>query len=236
MRVAVVLSYNGTHFLGSQIQKSSQNTIFGQLENVLKQLGITSKTVASGRTDKGVHASYQVAHFDLPPFWDDLTKLKQVLNEMLPKTIHVKRIFQVADDFHARYGAKSRVYRYVIKVGESNPFENDFITFVNEVNFNTLQQKIKLFIGQHDFKNFMKTGSDTKSSVREIYKAFAYKHQDLIILYFEANGFLRTQIRFMAGALLDLSAQQIKEKLDGSKDHRLKPAPANGLYLAKVKY
>ncbi|WP_304543515.1 tRNA pseudouridine(38-40) synthase TruA [Sulfurimonas microaerophilic] len=236
MRVAVVLSYNGTHFLGSQIQKSSQNTIFGQLENVLKQLGITSKTVASGRTDKGVHASYQVAHFDLPPFWDDLTKLKRVLNEMLPKTIHVKRIFRVADDFHARYGAKSRVYRYVIKVGESNPFENDFITFIDQVNFNTLQQNIKLFIGEHDFANFMKMGSDTKSSVREIYKAFAYQHKDLIVLNFEANGFLRTQIRFMAGALLDLSAQQIIEKLECTKNHRLKPAPANGLYLAKVKY
>lgn len=236
MRVALILAYNGTHFLGSQIQKSSQNTVFGQLEKVLVQLGITGKTVASGRTDKGVHASYQVAHVDLPPFWDDTQKLKRVLNEMLPSSIMVKKAFCVAEDFHARYSAKSRAYRYIIKTGTSNPFEADFITFKEQINFNILEQNIQLFIGKHDFANFMKTGSDTKSSVREIYKAFAYKHKDVIVLYFEANGFLRTQIRFMVGALLDLSAQQIQEKLDGTLNHKLKPAPANGLYLAKVKY
>jgi tRNA pseudouridine38-40 synthase len=236
MRVALVLSYNGTHFLGSQVQKNSKNTVFGQVEHVLKQLGITDKTVASGRTDKGVHASYQVAHVDLPPFWEDTTKLKQVLNEMLPSSISVKKLYEVTDDFHARYSAKSRVYRYIIKTGDSNPFEADFITFIKDVDFNSLQQNIKLFIGQHDFVNFMKTGSDTKSSVREIYKAFAYKYKDYIVLNFEANGFLRTQIRFMVGALLDLNNKQIHEKLNNSINHKLKPAPANGLYLAKVKY
>ena len=236
MRVTLILSYNGTHFLGSQLQKSSKNTVFGQLERVLHQLGIKEKVIASGRTDKGVHASYQVAHVDLPPFWDDTAKLKQVLNEMLPSSIRVKKVYAVSDDFHARYSAKSRVYRYIIKTGASNPFETDFVTFIEDIQFNTLKQNIKLFIGQHDFVNFMKTGSDTKSSVREIYKAFAYKYKDYIVLNFEANGFLRTQIRFMVGALLDLSAQQIQEKLNNTKNHKLKPAPANGLYLAKVKY
>ncbi|MDH4943795.1 tRNA pseudouridine(38-40) synthase TruA [Sulfurimonas sp. C5] len=236
MRVAFVLAYNGTHFLGSQVQKSSHNTVFGQLEHVLRRLGIEEKTVASGRTDKGVHASYQVAHVDLPDFWTDLNKLKRVLNEMLPSSIKVKKVFHVQNNFHARYSAKSRVYRYIIKTGQSNPFEADFVTFLEEPNFNILQQNIKLFIGQHDFANFMKTGSDTKSSVREIYKAFAYKHKEYIVLYFEANGYLRTQIRFMVGALLDLSSQQIHEKLNCKINHKLKPAPANGLYLAKVKY
>ncbi len=236
MRIALVLAYNGTHFLGSQTQKSSNNTVFGQLERVLQQLGIQNKTVPSGRTDKGVHASYQIAHVDLPDFWTDLQKLKRILNEMLPASISVKKVFSVQDDFHARYSAKSRVYRYIIKKGTSNPFEADFITFVDTVNFNTLQHNIKLFIGKHDFANFMKTGSDTKSSIREIYKAFAYQHKEYIILYFEANGFLRTQIRFMVGALLDLSSQEIEEKLSCKINHKLKPAPANGLYLAKVKY
>ncbi|MFT7860059.1 MAG: tRNA pseudouridine(38-40) synthase TruA [Sulfurimonas sp.] len=236
MRVALVLSYNGTHFLGSQIQKSSKNTVFGQLEQVLGQLGINSKTVPSGRTDKGVHASYQVAHVDLPEFWSDLAKLKRVLNEMLSSSISVKKVYEVSEEFHARYSAKSRVYRYIIKEGASNPFEADFITFVDQINFNTIRQNIKLFIGEHNFINFMKTGSETKSSVREIYKAFAYKHKGYTVLYFEANGFLRTQIRFMAGALLDLSARQIEEKLQNKVNHKLKPAPPNGLYLAKIKY
>jgi tRNA pseudouridine38-40 synthase len=92
MRCALTLSYNGTHFLGSQTQKETKNTILGNLESVLKQLGIHYKVIASGRTDKGVHATGQVCHIELPPFWDDLVKLKRVLNEMLPKALHVESI------------------------------------------------------------------------------------------------------------------------------------------------
>ncbi|MEA3227562.1 MAG: tRNA pseudouridine synthase A, partial [Campylobacterota bacterium] len=155
MRTAITLAYNGTSFLGSQIQKETQNTIFGQFEKVLSQLGINFRVVASGRTDKGVHATGQVCHIDLPPFWSDLKKLKRVLNGMLPRTIQVKEIQRVSDDFHARYGAKRRVYRYIIKKSDSNPFEKDFITFNKNIDFETVKQNIKLFIGEHNFKNFM---------------------------------------------------------------------------------
>jgi len=236
MRCALTLSYNGTSFLGSQIQTETKNTIFGNLEKVLHKLGIDSKIVASGRTDKGVHATGQVCHFNLPSFWNDLQRLRKVLNEMLPPSIHVKNIFQVSDDFHARYSAKKRVYRYIIKSGESNPFLDEFITFHKDVDFQKIQNNIKIFIGEHDFTNFMKTGSDTKSPIRIIYRAFAYQHKGFIILNFEANGFLRSQIRLMVGALLDFNAIQIKEQLSLEKRHKLKPAKSNGLYLAKIKY
>ena len=82
----------------------------------------------------------------------------------------------------------------------------------------------------------MKTGSDINSTIRTIYKAFAYKHKDYIVLNFEANGFLRTQIRFMVSALLNLDEKEIKEKLSGKENHKIKPAPCNGLYLTKIKY
>ena len=236
MRVKLSLAYNGTHFLGSQIQSETKNTIFGNLETVLNQLGIKSKIVASGRTDKGVHASGQVCHFDLPSFWDDISKLKKVLNEMLPSSIYIKNIQEVDKTFHARYDAKVRTYRYIIKVDESNPFEADFITFLKNVNFQEIEENIKLFVGVHDFQAFMKTGSDVGSTTREIYKAFAYKQRGYIVLNFQANGFLRSQIRLMVGALLTLDAQKIQEKLSSFIEHKLKPAPANGLYLAKIKY
>jgi len=236
MRCALTLAYNGTHYLGSQIQKETSNTVFGELEKVLYQLGIESSVIASGRTDKGVHATGQVCHFDLPPFWNDFDKLKRVLNKMLPPTLHVKKIHHVDDNFHARYSAKKRVYRYIIKQGSANPFENDFITFLKDVDFQKVATNIKLFEGEHDFTLFMKTGSDTKSTRRVIYKSFAYMYKDSIILYFEANGFLRSQIRMMVAALLRLSAQEIQEKLTCTKDYKLKPAPSNGLYLAKIKY
>ena len=236
MKVALTLSYNGSSFLGSQIQKETTNTIFGQLDIVLKKLGIETTVVASGRTDKGVHATAQVCHLTLPPFWNDLERFKTTLNKMLPPTIYIKKAIEVDEEFHARYGAKRRVYRYFIKEGDSNPFEDAFVTFRDTLAFDTLEENIKLFIGEHDFANFMKSGSDTKSSVRVIYNAFAYKHKGYIVLHFEANGFLRTQIRLMVGALFDMNKEQIKEQLSCVKKHKLKPAKGNGLYLAKIKY
>ncbi len=82
----------------------------------------------------------------------------------------------------------------------------------------------------------MKTGSDVGSTVRIIYKAFVYRHKGYIVLNFEANGFLRSQIRLMVGALMTLSSQQIQEQLSLQKRYKFKPAPPNGLYLAKIKY
>ena len=236
MRCALTIAYNGTHFLGSQIQSETSNTIFGNIQKVLSQLGIDSKIIASGRTDKGVHATAQVAHIDLPPFWNNLEKLKRVLNEMLPHAIHIKNIKKVDDEFHARYSAKRRVYRYIIKEGQSNPFENDFITFIRHVEFDKIQKNIKLFEGEYNFKEFMKTGSDINSTTRVIYKAFAYKYKDFIVLNFEANGFLRSQIRLMVGAILKLNVNEIKEQLKCENNYKIKPAPSNGLYLAKIKY
>ena len=236
MRCALILSYNGTHFLGSQTQKESSNTILGSLESVLKALGIDFKVVASGRTDKGVHATGQVCHIDLPPFWTDLKKLKKVLNEMLPKALHVERIKEVSNNFHARYNAKKRVYRYIIKEGVSNPFNDDYVTFLDSVDFLKVENNIKLFVGTFDFKYFMKTGSDVNSTCREIYKAFAYKHKGYIVLNFEANGFLRSQIRLMVGALLTLDENEIQKQLNCEKRYKIKPAKCNGLYLAKIKY
>lgn len=236
MRCAITFSYNGTHFLGSQAQKSSKNTIVGALEIVLIKLGIDSKIVASGRTDRGVHATAQVCHIDLPDFWQDLERLKRFMNSTLPSSIRIKSIKQTDESFHARYSAKKRVYRYIIKEAKSNPFQDDFVSFVDSLDFEMVEKNIKLFKGVHDFANFMKKGSDTKSSIREIYRAFAYKHNGFVVLHFEANGYLRSQIRLMVGALLALDAQEIQESLECKKRHKLKLAPSNGLYLAKVKY
>lgn len=236
MRVAATLAYDGTHFLGSQIQSETKQTIFGQFEQVLSQLGIEFRVVASGRTDRGVHATGQVCHFDLPAFWHDLKKLQQSCNQMLPSSIKVTKIKAVDDSFHARYSAKKRSYRYILKVGESNPFEADYVTFVKELDFETLKQKIELFLGEHDFKNFMKTGSDLGSSTRVVYKTSAYRYKDCIILNFQANGFLRSQIRLMIGALLTLTQNEIEDKLKDRYNHKLKPAPSNGLYLSKILY
>ncbi len=155
---------------------------------------------------------------------------------MLPSSIKVLSVKEVDDEFHARYSAKKRTYRYIIQESKSNPFQSNFITFLDSVDFNAIQKNIRLFIGEHDFVYFMKTGSDVKGTRRIIYKAYAYKYQGNIILNFEGNGYLRSQIRMMVGALLTLDKTQIIEKLECEVNHKIKPAPSNGLYLAKIKY
>jgi len=236
MKVAFTLAYNGTHFLGSQTQRESNNTILGNVTQVFQALGIKEKIVASGRTDKGVHATGQVCHITLPEYWSDLKKLQRTMNKMLPSSIMVRSIKPVDDTFHARYSAKRRVYRYIIKTCQSNPFEAYFVTFLPTIDMQSVFENIGLFEGRHDFSGFMKTGSEVSSTERIIYKAFAYKHKGHYVLYFEANGFLRSQIRLMVGALLELNAAQIEEKLTKVKEHKVRPAPPNGLYLAKIKY
>ncbi len=236
MRIALTIAYDGTTYLGSQMQKEYDNTIFGTVQKVLQALNIDSKPVASGRTDKGVHATGQVFHIDIPSFWYDLHKLQIMCNRMLPKSITIKQITKVPHDFHARYSAKKRSYRYIIKEGDSQPFLHNYVTFLQTVPFENIQKNIKLFLGEHDFQNFMKTGSDVHSTTRTIYKVFAYKYKGYFVLYFEANGFLRSQIRMMVATLLNLTKEEIQEKLTCQKKHKVKPAPANGLYLTKITY
>lgn len=237
MRVKIIFSYNGKEFFGSQTQNdSSKITVASAITHILKILKIDSKVELSGRTDRGVHALNQVAHFDLPDFWQDINKLKYNLNKFLHPNIHIKKIYIVNSNFHARFSAKSRSYRYIIKEGELNPFEDSFIAFFPKIEFDKISKNIKLFVGKYDFSYFLKSGSQTKDNIREIYKAFAYKHKDCIVLYFEANGFLRTQVRLMVAALLKLDDFQIKQMLDVKYKFKLKPAPSNGLYLARIKY
>lgn len=236
MRIKIKISYNGNAFFGSQAQKETKQTVLGVLQDALLSLGIESKITASGRTDRGVHATGQICHCDIPDFWSNTAKLKELLNRLLPSSAHISSLEKVADSFHARYDAKSRVYRYIIKEGESNPFLEQFITFLPTADFNEIASKISIFCGEHDFSGFMKSGGGSESSIRVIYRAFAYRYKGFIVLNFEANGFLRSQIRLMAGALLTLSASQLSKQLTLAKIHKIKPAPANGLYLAKVKY
>ncbi len=236
MRDIITFADDGSRYYGSQIQKEQLKTVIGELGSALRLLHIDSIPIASGRTDKGVHASAQVCHLDLPPFWNDTKKLKLALNRMLPPSIHIKNITEVSPSFHARYSAVKRTYRYIIKEGESNPFEANFVTFLEHVDLEKLKSDIEVFEGEWDFKNFQKTGSEVKSSVRTIYKAFTYTYKNYIILVFEANGFLRSQIRLMVGALLQRKKEEIEAMLRNTYTYKVRPAPPNGLYLAKIHY
>lgn len=240
-RVKLTISYNGASFQGLQTQTSTENTILGTLRRILKRLNIDAKPVASGRTDSGVHAFRQVIHLDLPAHWYSLERLARALEHQLPLSIRVRRLEWAEPDFHARYSAKRRVYRYILTDKTPNPFEADLVTFVPSLSLERINETMHCFEGEHDFANFMKTGSDVTSTVRVMFKAFAYRHKAYTVLYFEANGFLRSQIRMMAAAVLkvndgSLTIRQIEEQL--ALENRLCTdlAPAAGLYLSKITY
>jgi len=241
MRVKMTIAYNGANFFGSQVQKETEQTVNGQLEKALSLLQIKTKIQASGRTDRGVHASRQVVHFELPTFWNDLSKLKDSLTRILPSSIQIRKLESVADDFHARYSAKKRAYRYIISTQKPSPFLTDLVTYVDTINTKKIEEAIQLFEGVHNFEQFKKSGSDTTSFEREIYKARLYNYKGYTILYFEANGFLRSQIRLMVAFLLAISdnkytKEDLLEQLNCKKKFTLKPAMHQGLYLCNIKY
>ena len=240
MRVKAVITYDGSHYQGFQKQTTTNLTITGAIEDALASVQIDSSIVGSGRTDAGVHASGQVIHFDLPEFWRDLEKLKNALNRKLTN-IYFKHITPVTNDFHARFSAKKRVYRYVFKTHKPSVFEQKYISHYQAFDPALLKKALKLFEGEHDFGFFHKTGSVTHTTVREIY-CIRYKERNgYHFIYFHANGFLRSQVRMMVEAAMlcarnEISLEQLQEQLNCQKKHTTRLAPAEGLYLARILY
>jgi len=240
MRVKATISYDGSAYLGFQKQMSTKQTVTHALETALQDLQIPASIVGSGRTDAGVHAANQVIHFDVPHYWHDLEKLKLNLNRKLDD-ISVKHITQVADDFHARFSAKKRVYRYVFKTSTPSVFEQKYISYYADFEAKVLSQALQCFLGEHDFAYFRKTGSDTHTSVRNIYSSSYKKRGDYHFIYFTANGFLRAQVRMMIDTAIlvaqgKLPIMALQEQIDLKKRHTTSLAPPQGLYLARILY
>ncbi len=240
MRVKAVIAYDGSAFLGFQKQKSTTQTIQHAIEEALHSLHIDSDIVASGRTDAGVHATGQVIHFDLPEFWKDLDKLKMTLNRKL-KEVKFKHITQVPLNFHARFSAQKRVYRYVFKTSNVSVFEKKYVSYYAPFDTDLLKEALHAFEGQHDFAYFHKTGTVTHTTIREVYRTAYLQRGNYHYIYFHANGFLRSQVRMMVDAAMRCTTQEItfsdlKEQLNCKIKHTSRLAPPEGLYLAKIFY
>lgn len=240
MNLKFTLAYDGSLYQGSQKQPNGK-TIEDKLLFAFKRINIETNIVLSGRTDKEVHATGQVFNCIVPDFWFDFTKLKEILNRNLPTSIKILKISKVKDDFHSRFHAKKRDYRYIITSKPTTPFNDKFITYVENVDEELLKKAIKEFIGVYDFKYFHKTGSDKDITTREIYNTVFYKHKDIYIFKFTANSYLRSQIRLMVGFLLaindkKLTIEDLKKQLRLEKNIFKMPVIANGLYLTKIKY
>jgi tRNA pseudouridine38-40 synthase len=240
MNLKFTLAYDGSLYQGSQKQPNGK-TIEDKLLFAFRKINIETNIVLSGRTDKEVHATGQVFNCLVPDFWQDFFKLKEILNRNLPSSIKILKISKVKDDFHSRFHAKKRDYRYIITSKPTTPFNDKFITYVENVDEELIKKAIKEFIGVYDFKYFHKTGSDKDITTREIYNTVFYKYKDIFVFKFTANSYLRSQIRLMVGFLLaindkKLTIEDLKKQLRLEKRIFKMPVIANGLYLTKIKY
>jgi len=237
-----ILAYDGTDYSGFQRQ-GKERTVQGVLEDTLRELGWTEKSILfSGRTDAGVHASGQVATCALD--WQHSSAdLRQALNARLPEDVSVLKVSKVEDEFHPRYHASSRKYRYIIYCSEvRHPLRERYAWRVwPKLDIDHLNEAAGLFTGRHDFKAFGRAMKKDGSTIREVFASRWITEGDTLYYEVEANAFLYhmvrrlvyVQVRFARGGL---SSQEIVQALDAGS--LLKPglAPAHGLTLVEVKF
>lgn len=243
MRIMLVLQYDGTNFCGWQVQPGLR-TVQGELENAVFSLtGERVSVIASGRTDSGVHARGQVAHFDtnstIPP-----ENFCRALNVLLPSDVKVIKSELAPENFHSRFSAKKKTYIYrFYKSSVELPLYSRYACRIDEKTDETaMNQAAQALVGTHDFKCFMSSGSDVKNTVRTIYECRIYKNGDLLELKVCGNGFLYNMVRAIAGTLYFVglgksSVKSVKAAIE-SKDRFFagKTMPPQGLTLEEVFY
>ena len=217
-----------------------KQTIQDSIQQALKNLNINPTINYAGRTDTNVHAINQSIDFIIPSYWNNLNKLKNSLNNILHPHIHIKTILPQPSNFHSRFSAKKRSYRYII-TNQYTPFNANYTLYKPYLNIKKIDQAIKLFIGKHDFEYFCKMGSEVNSYYREIYKANIFTYKNYTIIKFQGNGFLRSQVRMMVQFLLDISDEKLtitdlKNQLYKIKKISTSLAIPNGLYLERIWY
>jgi len=244
MRVALGVEYDGSEYVGWQRQKHASATVQEHLEAALSKVANHSvQVICAGRTDTGVHGVGQVVHFDTDA---ERSEKGWVFgcNTNLPDTISVRWAKPVSDEFHARFSARSRAYRYVIYNHPVRPaLGMKHLTW----NFRTLdvdlmQQAARVLEGEHDFSSFQAQGCQAKSPVRTIHHINLTRHGSLIVMDIQANAFLQHMVRNIAGVLMAIGCG--KEPLSWIEEvlnHRNRTlggvtAPPYGLYFMRVGY
>jgi tRNA pseudouridine38-40 synthase len=249
MNYKLIIQYDGTELHGWQIQ-AGERTVQGELTRVLSLLeGSDVQVHGSGRTDAGVHAEAQVANVHLTKEFRP-EKLRAAINGNLRSDIRVTNVECVSDDFHARFSAKGKTYRYrVINGPVLSPFWNRFaIHEARELNLEAMNEGAAFFIGTHDFSAFASINSDSEDKVRSITKFEITAeiddkaHARLLTFTVTGEGFLRYMVRSMVGTLMavgrgEMDSVTIRTALT-NRDRSLAgaTAPPQGLSLIEVFY
>lgn len=247
MRFKVTIAYDGSNFSGFQRQPN-QRTVQGEIERALYKMTKSRPITihASGRTDAGVHAYGQVFHFDWPLGEIGEQNVLEALNVLTADDLVVHAVEQVADNFHARFHAHSKIYTYyVLNQSLPDPFLRSYVYHhPYDLDRKSLEQCLDLIIGEYDFSSFCSARSDKQNKIRTIYRAELDVNLDLNIwsFTFEGNGFLYNMLRILMGTLIEVGDgrktvadfERIFEAKDRAKAS--KTLSPNGLYLEKVNY
>lgn len=242
-RIAMKIEYDGAAYSGWQRQLNAPS-IQETLEHALSKIANDSvQLVCAGRTDTGVHATSQFAHFDTRAVRPD-HKWQLGANSSLPSDIAVSWVKSVPGQFHARFSAKSRTYRYVIYNKRYAPaILGSGLTWCrNQLDSEKMHSAAQFLLGQHDFSSFRAAGCGANSPVRRVRSARVHRVADFIVLEITANAFLQHMVRSIVGLLIKIGSSDLPpEYLDEIlklKD-RTKSAPTakpNGLYFVDVEY
>jgi tRNA pseudouridine38-40 synthase len=243
-RVALVIQYLGTHFHGWQKQPRHR-TVQEEIEKaIFNILGYSTALYGAGRTDAGVHAAAQVAHFDVKSKIP-ASKWATILNNYLPKDILIRASAAVSHDWHARFSAEYRRYRYTIYTDERpNLFVRAFSWhyYYAPLDESLMQAALKPLIGHHHLKAFHRSNSHRQHSWVEIQAAECYRTDSFIHIELQANGFLYGMVRLLVGMLVQVGSRQrsLASFTDIWKNQRREEvkyaAPAHGLCLLRVGY
>ncbi|MGL4797186.1 MAG: tRNA pseudouridine(38-40) synthase TruA [Paraclostridium sp.] len=240
--IKITIQYNGKNYCGWQKQNDSPG-IQGTIENAIFEITRECvKITGSGRTDAGVHALGQVANFKMNSKIP-VEKLPSALNSKLPKDISIIKAEEVSEDFHSRYSAKKKRYRYQIynSIYRSPIYADISYPVKYDLDIDKMKKEAKSLIGTHDFKGFMSSGSSVVDTIRTIYDINVLKSEDLIIIEIEGNGFLYNMVRIIAGTLVDIGRGRIDTSMTTIIESKSRSmgghtAPAHGLFLKKVDY
>lgn len=242
-RILLKIEYDGTNYSGWQKQPE-QKTIQGEIEEtIFKTIGEKVEVFGSGRTDAGVHALGQTAHFDLcAPV--PISKIADILNNGLPNDIVIKKAVEVDENFHARFSIKKKCYLYKIYNGEEKrAFLAKRVGWVRKkLNIEKMKAAGKLLIGEHDFKGFCSANTATQNFVRTIYSIEITQKDEFIYVEVCGSGFLYNMVRIIVGTLVDycldkISKQDILDALKlGERNKSGQTMPAEGLYLKETFY
>ncbi len=243
MRILLTIAYDGTDFCGYQVQPNGRSVEQVLNDAIFSLTGEKVKSVASGRTDSGVHAFGQMVHFDTQSTIP-AKNFALALNPLLPKDVKVLKSQKVNGDFNARYSAKQKTYKYSFCVSQvENPLYSRYKSFIKQSpDIERMKKCAKIIEGTHDFKCFMASGSSVKDTVRTVYSVKVSKKGSFIDITVTGNGFLYNMVRIIAGTLLAvgegrLSFKDLQKMLEtGIRPVQAKTAEAKGLALVKVKY